>query len=277
MKTITKLLGTAALTGYLYHSGTQLQITHYLAVSPKIPDVFDGFKILQLSDLHGKCFGEQNEKLLDAVRKEKPDIIVMTGDMVNRSDQHFDSFLQLARSLAARYSVYYIVGNHEQRLSTRNKKLLLRELTSAGVHVLDNEKTELTKGSGTITLYGLWCSLNYYKFDEAAKKHHYNKNVVEDALGACENGYQILLAHNPLFFPAYANWGADLTLCGHVHGGTVRLPLIGGLLSPERTFFPRYSEGEYHYKGKQMIVSRGLGDIRVCNPPEIPVITLFKK
>jgi len=274
MKTSIKLLGLAALVGCLCYSDTQLHSTNYCVESPKIPDAFHGYKILQLSDLHSKSFGENNRKLLEIVRHAAPDIIVITGDMVNRSDSYFDGFYKLAKALALQYKVYYIVGNHEQRLSARNLKILFAKLTELGVTVLNNEKITLTKGKDTVHLYGLWCDLGYYKIDEAAKKHYYNKSMVENSLGVCDDGYNILLAHNPLLFSAYANWGADLTLSGHVHGGTVRLPLVGGLLSPERKFFPKYSAGEYRYKGKKLIVSRGLGDLRIGNPPEIPVITL---
>lgn len=275
MKKHTKLLGLAALAGWLCYSDAQLQITNYSVVSHKIPRAFHGYKILQLSDLHSKSFGKDNCKLLDAIHTINPNMVAITGDMVNRSDFDFEDFYKLAKTLARQYAVYYIVGNHEQRLSARNQQVLLAQLTTLGVTVLDNQKITLAKGNEAVHLYGMWCDLGYYKFDEKAKKQYFSKNVVEESLGACDDGYNILLAHNPLFFPAYANWGADLTLSGHVHGGTVRLPLVGGLLSPERTFFPKYSAGEYQYKGQKMIVSRGLGDIRVGNPPELPVITLY--
>lgn len=274
MKTSAKLFGLATLAGCLYYSDTQLHITNYTVKSAKIPSSFNGYKIVQLSDLHGKSFGEDNCKLLDVVRHIAPNIIVITGDMVNRSDLHFESFLNLAKMLSKKYEVYYIVGNHEQRLSVRNQKALIAHLTALNIKVLDNEKIILTKANDSINLYGLWCDLGYYKNDETTQKHYFSNSVVENTLGACSDGYNILLAHNPLFFTAYANWGANLTLSGHVHGGTIRLPLVGGLLSPERKFFPKYSAGEYQYKGKKMIVSRGMGDFRIGNPPEIPVITL---
>lgn len=277
MKTSTKLLGLAALAGCLCYSDSQLQVANYLVKSQKIPHAFNGYKILQLSDLHSKSFGDNNEKLLKAVRRAAPDMIVMTGDMVSRTDLYFDGFYKLAEALARKYKVYYIVGNHEQRLTIRNQKIIFAKLKECGITVLDNEKITLTKGEDTVHLYGLWCDLSYYKFGETAQKHYYNESMVEKSLGVCDDGYNILLAHNPLLFPAYANWGADLTLSGHVHGGKVRLPLLGGLLSPERKFFPKYSAGEYRYKDKQMIVSRGLGDLRIGNPPEIPVITLYSQ
>lgn len=274
MRTSTKLFGLAALAGGVCYRDSKLHITNYLVKSEKIPRAFHGYKILQLSDLHSKSFGVNNEKLLQAVRHAAPNIIVITGDMVNFSDLRFDGFYKLAKALARQYKVYYIVGNHEQRLGECNQKQLFERLREYGVTVLDNEKVTLTEKNDTIQLYGLWCDMIYYKFSETAKKHYYNKNMVKSALGACGDGYNVLLAHNPLLFSAYANWGADLTLSGHVHGGIVRLPLVGGLLSPERKFFPKYSAGEYQYKGKRMIVSSGLGDFRICNPPEIPVITL---
>ncbi len=274
MKRSTKLFGVAALAAGLCYHDRQIQITEYRVQSQKIPRAFDGYKILQLSDLHSRSFGMNNCTLLEAIRCASPDIVVMTGDMVNRTDTDFEGFYKLAKALAHRYPVYSIVGNHEQRLGTRTQKIMAETLKASGVTVLNNEKAMLVKKGESINLYGLWCDLCYYRIDETAQTHYYNKSMVENALGSCEGGYRILLAHNPLFFPAYANWGADLTLSGHVHGGGVRLPLVGGLLSPERKFFPKYSAGEYRYKGKSMIVSRGLGDFRICNPPDIPVITL---
>jgi predicted MPP superfamily phosphohydrolase len=259
-------------------------VTHYTISSDKIPGPFNGFKILQLSDLHSKNFGTDNYKLIKKINNEKPDIIVMTGDMVSRNDTKYDTFINLAKQLCKSYDTYYIVGNHEQSISEDKLKALLDKLIEIGVRVLDNEKVTITKGRDSINLYGLWLDLRYYK----DVNNNYSKGValrteqIETILGNINsNSYNVLLTHNPLYFDTYSKWGADLTFSGHVHGGMIRLPLIGGLLSPERKFFPKYDAGKYKVNGKELIVNRGLGigklGFRLFNRPEISVITLKKR
>lgn len=265
----------------IYFDNNVLQVSQYTISSNKIPASFNGFKILQLSDLHSKKFGKDNDRLIKKINEEKPDIIVMTGDMVDRKDTNYNNFMSLARVLSKSYETYYIVGNHEQSLSEDKQRFLLDKLKEIGVRVLDNEKVEITKGSDSINLYGLWINLRYYK-DE---NNGYTKGVslgtkqMETILGNLDsNSYNVLLAHNPLYFDTYEKWGADLTLSGHIHGGMIRLPFVGGLLSPERKFFPKYDAGNYKVSGKDLIVSRGLGNgklaFRIFNKPEIVVITL---
>lgn len=207
----------------------------------------------------------------------------MTGDMINTKDTDYEVFINLAKEMCKSYKTYYIVGNHEQNLSDDKLKNLKNELKSIGVKVLDNEKVAITKGIDSINLYGLWFGLKYYK--DINKK--YNQNVyfgteqIKTILGDLDdNSYNILLTHNPLYFDTYSAWGADLTIFGHIHGGMIRIPFIGGLFSPEKEFFPKYNAGKYMIKGKELIVNRGLGNgnfgIRIFNRPEITVITLSK-
>ena len=265
----------------IYFDNNALQVSQYTIASNKIPTAFNGFKILQLSDLHSKSFGKDNSKLIKKINNEKPDIIVMTGDMVSRKDTDYDTFINLAQELSKSYEIYYIVGNHEQSLSEDIQRSLLDKLIEIGVRVLDNEKVEIVKGGDSINLYGLWINLRYYK----DVKNEYTKGIslglkqMEIILGSIDsNSYNVLLSHNPLYFDAYSKWGADLTLSGHVHGGMIRLPFVGGLISPERKLFPKYDAGMYTIDGKELIVNRGLGigkfGFRLFNRPEISVITL---
>lgn len=267
----------------IYCDNNVLQVSHYKVTSNKIPASFKNFKILQLSDLHSKSFGSANCRLIKKINDEKPDIVVMTGDMINTKDTDYEVFINLAKEMCKSYKTYYIVGNHEQNLSDDKLKNLKNELKSIGVKVLDNEKVTITKGIGSINLYGLWFGLKYYK--DINKK--YNQNVyfgteqIKTILGDLDdNSYNILLTHSPLYFDTYSAWGADLTLSGHIHGGMIRIPFIGGLFSPEKEFFPKYNAGKYMIKGKELIVNRGLGNgnfgIRIFNRPEITVITLSK-
>jgi len=265
----------------IYFDNNFLEVSQYTVKSNKIPTSFKDFKILQLSDLHSKNFGNRNNKLIKKVNSENPDIIVMTGDMVNTKDTDFEVFINLAEQISKRYDTYYIVGNHEQNLTDDKRKILIDKLNEIGIRVLDNEKVTITRGTESINLYGLWFALRYYKDlnNEYTKDVFFGAKQIQTVLGNLDiDSYNILLTHNPLYADTYSNWGADLTLSGHIHGGMIRIPFIGGLLSPERKFFPKYDAGKYQVNGKILIVNRGLGNgdfgIRVFNRPEISVITL---
>ena len=255
----------------------------YKVPSPKLPAAFDGFRILHLSDLHSASFGKKNYRLLKAAESARPDIVVMTGDMVNGGEEHFSVFLHLAAALAGQWEVYYIMGNHEQTLKPRRQQDLLRALGNAGVHVLGNESVDLKRGDDRIRLYGMYSHMRYYRdlkhcFDRHA---HFTATDLRELVGPADPDlYNILLAHNPLYFPSYAKWGADLTLSGHIHGGIIRLPVFGGLLSPEFKFFPRYDGGFFTWSGRCLEVSRGLGNNflwRINNPPELPLLILRRE
>lgn len=265
----------------IYFDNNFLEVSQYIVKSNKIPTSFKDFKILQLSDLHSKNFGNRNNKLIKKVNSENPDIIVMTGDMVNTKDTDFEVFINLAEQISKRYDTYYIVGNHEQNLTDDKRKILIDKLNEIGIRVLDNEKVTITRGTESINLYGLWFALRYYKDlnNEYTKDVFFGAKQIQTVLGNLDiDSYNILLTHNPLYADTYSNWGADLTLSGHIHGGMIRIPFIGVLLSPERKFFPKYDAGKYQVNGKILIVNRGLGNgdfgIRVFNRPEISVITL---
>ena len=262
----------------IWWSNWGLTTEHYRVVSAGLPRGFEGFRILQLSDLHSVSFGKENSRLLRAVRAEKPDVIVMTGDMVSRYDTDFSTMLALCQMLAQEYPVYYIRGNHEEGLLAEDWNSIRDSLTAYGVTVLDNERVTLTAENGdSVNLTGLWYKLDYYH-EYASHYRPFTGETIQKILGDVPEGFNILLAHNPNYFPVYAEWGADLTFSGHIHGGMIRLPLIGGLLSPETILFPEYDGGEYQIQDKTMILSRGLGrgrmGIRLFNPPEIVTVTL---
>lgn len=270
-----------AFAARIYVDNNLLEISRYKVTSNKIPDSFDGFKILQLSDLHSKSFGDGNIKLMEKINGENPDIVVMTGDMVDSKDTDFDVFTDLAGEISKNYDTYYILGNHEQSLSKKRRKMLTDTLTEFGVKVLDNEKVTITKGEDSINLYGLWFNLRYYKdsSNEYTKDVFFGEEQIKKILGKPNtDSYNILLTHNPLYADTYSDWGADLTLSGHIHGGIIRIPFAGGVFSPEKKFFPEYDGGMYQVDDKILIVNRGLGNgdfgIRVFNRPEISVITL---
>ncbi|MBP3040976.1 metallophosphoesterase [Bacillaceae bacterium Marseille-Q3522] len=265
-------------------SNTVLQVSHYEISSGKIHSSFDGYKILQLSDLHSSSYGRNHSGIIKKVDREDPDIVVMTGDMIDTKDTDYHVFYQLAQQLADKYPVFFIVGNHEQNIAEQRLLDLTDYLTSIGVHILDNEKITLSKGEQSIDLYGLWFNLRYYKDlnNKNTEDYYFGNEQIETVLGSMDDEkFTVLLAHNPVYFDTYAEWGADLVFSGHIHGGIIRIPFVGGLLSPERVFFPEYDAGIFAKNDKQMIVSRGLGNsdfgFRVFNRPEIVVVTLKRK
>ncbi len=265
----------------IYIDSNVLKVSDFTIKDKKIPPKFNGYKILHLSDLHSKSFGYKNINLVNKINKISPDIIVMTGDMVNCNDTNFDNFFNLVKLISSKYEIYYIVGNHEQSMKDENRDVIIDYLKANGVKVLDNEKVSLEKDGESINLYGAWCNLRYYSSRKSKERYDFTLEIMNKIMKDSpleEDKFNILLAHNPNYIEAYSKWGADLTLSGHIHGGMVRLPFLGGIFSPDTLFFPKYSAGLYDVNGKKLIVSRGLGrgvrGFRFFNRPEINVITL---
>lgn len=236
--------------------------------------------IAHLSDLHGFSQAPGPEKILKAVRRTPPDIIALTGDMVDGRTRDFKPVLELCRRLAGLAPCFFVPGNHEQALASAVYRDFLSEMSASGVTVLNNSRQYLSVHGQNLAVAGLVTPLSTYKERLAEKLLHLEvtDSHLKKALGPCpKNLFTLLLYHNPLRFPVCARWGADLTLAGHVHGGVVRLPLAGGLLSPDVTLFPFWDGGRYVSGHKAMVVSRGLGNNflrRINNPPEIGIITL---
>lgn len=239
-------------------------------------------KIVLLSDMHNKSFGEDNRKLARAINQVCPDIILIAGDMYTAAKgQEAKEAQKLMEVLADKYPVYYGNGNHEQKTALYPKEYgnvyqaFARELERLGVRHLVNEKVSLT--SRKIAIYGLELDREYYgKF----KKKKMDKGYLEKLLGKPDSSnYNILIAHNPDYFEDYAAWGADLVVSGHVHGGLMRLPFLGGVISPAMRLFPKYDGGIFEAGSSRLVLSRGLGThtlpIRIFNPGELVVIRLW--
>lgn len=261
----------------------KIDVSKYEVASVKVPKAFDGFRILQLSDLHNRRFNKNNKKIVKIIEKQKPDIIVMTGDMVSSNSVGFSNFFSLVEELDGKYPIYYIFGNHEQRLSVEKQAIIIGKLREYGVKVLNNQHEFITKDDENIEIFGLKQELIYYtNYLKSKKTYSYEQKDMENAIRKSDSKkFNILLAHNPLYFETYEKWGADLVFSGHVHGGIIQIPFIGGFLSPERKLFPKYSGGEYEINDSKMIVSRGLGytkiNLRFFNNPEICVVELKSK
>lgn len=233
-----------------------------------LPAAFDGLRIVQLSDLHGKQFGENNKNLLQKVSDLKPDVIAITGDLIDQAGQ-MDMIPALAEGLAAIAPTYYVTGNHEW--AVRNVSELKALLADCGVRVLTNSYEVWEKDGATLAIAGV---------DDP--NGPYDQKTGDVLRGEIEADYVILLSHRDTV-EQYGGWGYDLTLCGHGHGGIVRIPLLDrGLLSTDRTLFPEYDGGLVEYEnGSFCFVSRGLGSntvpfraFRLFNRPDLPVIVL---
>lgn len=239
-------------------------------------------KVVLLSDLHNKCYGKDNIRLKQAIDMIAPDMILVAGDMMTSNEERttYSVPIHLMKHLASRYPVFYANGNHEYRMKTYTEKYgsmyqdYTGQLKSCGVHLLENERIFLPESN--VEICGLEIERQYYRrFYHRPMREQY----VEELLGASrEDCFEILIAHNPDYFKEYVQWGADLTVSGHIHGGVVRLPFLGGVISPMMRFFPKYDGGRFVQQEKTMILSRGLGmhtiPVRMFNPGELIVIHL---
>lgn len=260
----------------------KLTITSYPVASAKIPESFDGCRIVVLADLHNAVFGERNERLLQAIRQQKPDYIILAGDMlVGKQGASTAVPAELLQELSKLAPVYYGMGNHEMRIARKPEEYGsmwedYKNRLGTSVIWLADKSVMLTRGKEQIALYGLDLDPIYYK---RFKKHPMKETYLKQKLGTSDaNRYEILIAHNPNYFPEYAAWGADLVLSGHIHGGMIRLPGLGGCLSPMFHIFPKYDRGWYQEGNSVMLLSGGLGNhtfkFRVHNLPELLVVTL---
>jgi predicted MPP superfamily phosphohydrolase len=272
---------------YSYYENRNLEITNYNIQSIKIPETFHGKRFLVLADLHNNHFGKNNETLRNKISETNPDYIIVAGDMIVSKKNLKDNLITLnfLVKLSKNYKIYYAFGNHEQRLMKDGEFYdesfddFQKELKEAGVQFLKNESCKLYYGKDSISITGLFIHSGYFnKIHRPPMNTEYLQNIVGIPDKKC---YNILIAHNPVYFKSYIDWGADLVLSGHIHGGIVRLPGLGGVISPQYKLFPRYDAGQFMSDGKIMLVSRGLGmhtiKLRLFNRPELMVVTMERK
>ena len=257
-----------ALFSWVLWSNKALELNTYTVESADIPDSFDGFRIAHISDLHNAEFGENNEKLLAILRDAQPDIIAITGDLIDSRRTDLSVALAFAAEAVKIAPCYYVPGNHEARIAEYD--ILRSGLTELGVVVLQNEKTELELSGDAITIAGVVdpsFETDYLLGDTDTVMHGYLQPLTAD------DRYTVLLSHRPELLDAYADYGMDLVLTGHAHGGQFRLPFVGGLIAPNQGFFPEYDAGLFTRENTGMIVSRGIGNsafpLRFNNPPEV--------
>ena len=251
--------------------GNKALVTTELTVRSKaLPESFDGFKIAQVSDLHNTEFGAGNEKLFALLREAEPDIIVITGDLIDSRHTDVDAAVIFVEGASEISPVYFVTGNHESRLDFED---IAPRLSDAGAVLLRSEAVYLEHSGEHIMLAGIDDPAFVRTGGEAAERAEAELELLPEP-----EGFTILLAHRPDLVETYADWDADLVFSGHAHGGQVRLPLIGALYAPGQGFFPDYTAGLYQVNSTQMIVSRGLGNslipLRFNNRPELVIATL---
>ena len=264
----------AAVAVWVIWANKALEVTQYRVRNGKIPADFDGFRIAQISDLHNDSFGRDNCKLLDSLGETEPDIIVITGDLVDSRRTDLGVALDFARRALEIAPVYYVPGNHESRLPEYEG--FKQDLLKAGIIVLDNKKVTLTAFDSAITLMGVNDPHFSYSWPPVEEGQ-----LIYDAVSCIQepsDGYTVLLSHRPDLLDAYARTGVDLVFSGHAHGGQFRIPFAGGLFAPDQGLFPKYDAGLFTQGDTTLIVSRGLGasviSFRLNNRPEIVVVTL---
>lgn len=264
--------------------GNRFVIREYTIENEKIKD---GIDLAVLADLHNKQYGTENEKLLKALDEANPHVVMVAGDMLTaKPGKGYEKAASFMEKVAEKYPVYYGLGNHEYRMKIYPEQYgtefaeYVDCLETAGIQVLDNEsaliQVKREQRLTNIRVSGVSIERFYYK---RFRKLYMSSEYLDGLIGkADEESYQILLAHNPEYFETYADWGADLTLSGHVHGGIMRLPVLGGVVSPKLVLFPKYDGGHFLRKGAHMVLSRGLGmhtiPIRIFNPAELVLIHL---
>lgn len=258
----------AAAAFLIKDSRDDLEISRYEVKSQKLPESFDGFKIVQLSDLHGAEFGEDGMELVDKVGSLEPDMIALTGDFVT-DEGDLAAVEKLAARLVKLCPVYFISGNHEfgSGLAVKVRNILER----AGVKYLSNEYLTINRGDDEILLGGVEDPLAYADMlspDELAQKMN----------DAAPDAFKILLGHRNYWMTEYPELPVDLIFCGHAHGGLIRIPGVGGLIGTDRRLFPDFDAGQFNNGRYTLIVSRGLGNSvpipRVFNRPEIVCVEL---
>lgn len=263
-----------ALAGWTLWGNTTVATTNYSYASSKLPKEFDGFRIVQISDLHDAQIGTQNERLLSAVRDARPDLIVLTGDILDSNRIDMELSASTAQKLTAIAPVYYVNGNHEASLIPKEYRRFTAMLREAGVTVLEDSEVELVRNGNSIRLVGL-NDIGMHPGSIAEKESKLKREL---AWLKDDDGFTVTLAHRADLFEDYVQASADLVLSGHAHGGQIRLPLLGGLYAPGQGLLPKYDSGIYTSGKTTMIVSRGIGNstfrLRFNNRPEILVITL---
>ena len=264
-KILILMLIIIILIPFCLYQNKHLVITTYTYESEKLRADLDGYRIVQISDLLNAEFGKENKKLLETIRSCSPDIIVITGDLVDSNHTNVERAVAFVNEAVKIAPVYYVTGNHEYWLDPSENEQMMQGILAAGACDLDDEAVRIEKGDSSFMLAGL-------------DDQHLSDETLKNLLQEQKNELFIVLAHEPQYLQNYANAGADLVLTGHAHGGQIRLPFVGGIVAPDQGFLPEYTSGKYNSTDTEMIVSRGLGNsiipVRLFNYPEVVCVEL---
>ena len=259
------------LAAFLYWQDNGLMLTR-MTYKGDIPQAFEGYKILQVADLQNKVFGREQKPLLNKIRQSSPDMIVITGDLLDRHENRtdVDSAMEFIDAITDIAPIYFVSGNHEHQ--SGEWEVLLERLVASGVTVLENGKSIIEKEGDTITVLGL---------ADKSVNQYYDK-MLHTLMAGQEDSFNILLSHRPELFETYVQENIDLAFTGHAHGGQIIIPFLRqGIFAPHQGFFPKYTEGMHEKDGTVMVISRGLGNssfpFRIFNRPELIEVTLTSK
>lgn len=252
-------------------------ISNYDYENSDVPFDFNDFKIVQISDLHNKVFGKEQSKLLEKVEGLSPDIIVITGDMIDRRRYNLENAMYFIDKAIKIAPIYYVSGNHEAWSGKYSE--IKERLSEVGVYVIDDERIEVRKNNSSINILGVsdpaFITSSYIDETDTSKLEEYLSSW------SGIEGFKILLSHRPELLELYSKNNMSLVFSGHAHGGQIRVPFLGGIIAPNQGFFPKYTSGGYSSYETTMFVSRGLGNslfpFRIFNRPEIISVTLKSK
>lgn len=268
------IIALLVLIPYLLWANKTPELTTYTVHSSTLPDAFSGFRIAHVSDLHNTELGKNNKKLLKLLKRSRPDMIAITGDLIDFRHTDINAALKFVRAASKVAPCYYVTGNHESR--TSQYSYLKEKLEKIGVTVLENDRLILEHNGETITLLGIHDPTFDSDYVHIGSSYVLKKNLSN--LMPTDDSFVLLLTHRPEHFELYAKLGIDLSLAGHAHGGQIRIPFIGGLFAPHQGFFPQYDSGMHTIGNSALIVSRGLGNssfpLRINNRPELVLVEL---
>lgn len=269
------VLSMAAIGGLLYFQNKELVLSRHTIGSEFLPKEFDGFTIVHLSDLHNKQFGKGQWRLIGMVRKARPDIIVMTGDMVDSTFYHSEPTVELMRGLREMAPIYYVTGNHEWSRPELGE--LLRQFAELGVSVLDNRVEIITRGDKEFAIAGIDDRARYVGEEDSRQTLHRELDRVRHSID--ERAFKILLAHRPELLHEYMQHHFSIVFSGHAHGGQWDLPVIGPVFAPGQGLFPKLVSGVHKRHNTHIVISRGIGNSgiafqRLFNKPEVVVVVL---
>lgn len=261
---------------YLYYENNYLQVSDYTIESDKIPKDFDDFKIVQISDFHNTKSKKLTNDIIKEIKKQRPNIIVITGDLIDSKKYNLQVSLDFLKSIKDIAPIYYVSGNHESGSGKYDE--ITSSLKDIGIKILDDEFDIISINEDKIAILGLRDPSFYPSYISDQSKYDLKETInnIDD-----NNIFKLLISHRPEIFKIYVENNIDLVLTGHAHGGQIRIPFIGGLIAPNQGLFPKYTSGTFKEKNTTMIVSRGIGNsilpFRVNNRPELVVIKLKNK